>query len=163
AQRDVDRHSRLMRGATTVRHRPAARTRRATGTATAAAPGAEHEDALRGVRHLELGIDYTKLALMSSSCLSNDRKAATGCPLSAGGRTDVSRHPGHRFSVRFGPYWARRILASLRGSPGPALSSNFLQHLDSRGTNSKYDTARPSGIRYYWCLPTDMGRRANPH
>ena len=55
AQRDVHGHSRLVRRPTTVRDGTAARTRRATGPATAAAPRAEDEDALRSVRHLESG------------------------------------------------------------------------------------------------------------
>src|SRR5262245_3347556 len=66
AQRDVHGHAGLVRSATTVRYGTSAGTRRATGAAATTAPGAENEDALRATDHLELGRDYTKLALMSS-------------------------------------------------------------------------------------------------
>ncbi len=66
AQGDVDGEAGIVRGAAAVRHGAPPRRRRATGAGTAAAPGAEHENALRRGCHLDWGRDYIKLARMSS-------------------------------------------------------------------------------------------------
>src|SRR5262245_14280545 len=64
-QRDVDGNAGIVRGSAPVRNRSSSRCRWTTGARTTTAPCPEDERTLSAVRHLELGIVYSKLAVVS--------------------------------------------------------------------------------------------------